>query len=143
MLLVGCLFIVSHFPTFEFTALLTYSRLSRSLLDTSSDVERSSKLEPLSRNVSSSPSPFRDHELILFVSVRSQPENSEFVNTEMAEIEGNLEYELSLGTATYADCFRGDMKARSLTGILVQMFQQLTGVNFIFCTFVRARFDQD
>ena len=50
----------------------------------------------------------------------------------MAEIEGNLEFELSLGTATYADCFRGDMRARSFTGILVQMFQQLTGVNFIF-----------
>ena len=44
----------------------------------------------------------------------------------MAEIEGNLEFEMSLGTATYADCFRGDMKARSWTGILVQMFQQLS-----------------
>lgn len=64
--------------------------------------------------------------------MRSQPENSELVNTEMAEIEGNLEYEMSLGTATYADCFRGDMLKRTMCGIFVQMFQQLTGVNFIF-----------
>lgn len=28
------------------------------------------------------------------------------------------------------------MRARTFCGILVQMFQQLTGVNFIFCPFV-------
>lgn len=45
-------------------------------------------------------------------------------------------FELTLGSATYADCFKGNMRARTFCGILVQMFQQLTGVNFIFCPFV-------
>jgi SP family sugar:H+ symporter-like MFS transporter len=50
----------------------------------------------------------------------------------MAEIQGNYEYELSLGASTYAECFKGNMLLRTMCGILVQMFQQLTGVNFIF-----------
>lgn len=64
--------------------------------------------------------------------MRSQPEDSDIVVNEMSEIQGNLEYEMSLGQATYADCFKGNMAARTWCGILVQMFQQLTGVNFIF-----------
>lgn len=65
--------------------------------------------------------------------MRSQPENSEFIIAEMAEIQGNLEFETSLGESTYGDCFRGSMSRRIWIGVLVQMFQQLTGVNFIFC----------
>ncbi|KAL8276917.1 hypothetical protein RQP46_010645 [Phenoliferia psychrophenolica] len=66
--------------------------------------------------------------------MRSRPIDDPIINTEMEQIEGNLEYERSLGKSTYAECFRGTMLPRTMCGILVQMFQQLTGVNFIYGT---------
>jgi sugar porter (SP) family MFS transporter len=50
---------------------------------------------------------------------------------ELAEITANHEYELSLGKATYLDCFKGNLGKRLMTGCFLQMLQQLTGVNFI------------
>lgn len=53
---------------------------------------------------------------------------------ELAEITANHEYELSLGKATYIDCFKGNLGRRLFTGCALQALQQLTGVNFI-CKF--------
>jgi SP family sugar:H+ symporter-like MFS transporter len=45
--------------------------------------------------------------------MRGQDANSDRVNAEMTEILANIEFEKSLGKATYADCFRGNMLART------------------------------
>ena len=52
---------------------------------------------------------------------------------ELAEIEANHEYELSLGPSTYVDVFLGSphLGRRVLTGCGLQMLQQLSGCNFI------------
>ncbi|KAI0151553.1 general substrate transporter [Xylariaceae sp. FL1272] len=52
---------------------------------------------------------------------------------ELAEIEANHDYELTLGTASYKDVFTGSphLGRRILTGCGLQMLQQLTGINFI------------
>ncbi|KXJ91605.1 putative glucose transporter rco-3 [Microdochium bolleyi] len=52
---------------------------------------------------------------------------------ELAEIEANHEYELALGGTSYKDIFTGSpyLGRRLLTGCLLQMLQQLTGINFI------------
>lgn len=53
---------------------------------------------------------------------------------EVAEIEANHAYELSLGPATYRDVFLGSphLGRRLLTGCGLQMLQQLSGCNFVF-----------
>lgn len=74
--------------------------------------------------------------------VRGQPVESEYVRDELAEIIANYEYESQLiPTTTYlgswAQCFKGSiMKGgsnirRTMVGIAMQGFQQLTGINFI------------
>lgn len=53
---------------------------------------------------------------------------------EIAEIEANHAYELSLGPSTYRDVFLGSphLGRRLLTGCGLQMLQQLSGCNFVF-----------
>lgn len=52
------------------------------------------------------------------------------VGAELDEISRNLDAERALGMHTYLDCFRSTknkMRLRTVTGILIQCFQQLTG----------------
>ncbi|CZS88215.1 probable monosaccharide transporter [Rhynchosporium agropyri] len=51
---------------------------------------------------------------------------------EISEVQANHEYELSLGKSSYADCLKGNLLKRLLTGCALQGLQQLTGINFIF-----------
>jgi len=75
--------------------------------------------------------------------VRGQPIESEYIQDELAEIIANHEYEMSLIPQTtylgsWAQCFKGSLGngasnvRRTLLGIIMQMMQQLTGINFIF-----------
>lgn len=71
------------------------------------------------------------------VRIRGQPATSDYILAELAEIQANFEYESSVGGVSWADCFKGGFKPSSnlrrvLLGVFLQMFQQLTGVNFIF-----------
>ncbi|KAI0285750.1 hypothetical protein BGY98DRAFT_1173228 [Russula aff. rugulosa BPL654] len=54
---------------------------------------------------------------------------------EIEEIRLNLKHEEELGESSYIDCFRSTdnrIRFRTLTGIFIQAWQQLTGINFIF-----------
>lgn len=64
--------------------------------------------------------------------LRRLPADHPAVDDEVAEIKANHDYEMSIGTASYIDCFRGPMLKRQLTGMGLQALQQLTGINFIF-----------
>ncbi|QPG94228.1 hypothetical protein C2857_005437 [Epichloe festucae Fl1] len=75
--------------------------------------------------------------------VRGQPPNSDYVQTEIAEIVANEEYERALIPSTtwfgsWANCFKGSLWSaksnlrRTILGTSLQMMQQWTGVNFIF-----------
>jgi sugar porter (SP) family MFS transporter len=64
----------------------------------------------------------------------SCPANSVEVDGQVAEINLALEAERAIGTSTYRDCFRNTPNRNSFrtwTGIMLQGFQQLTGINFI------------
>jgi MFS transporter, SP family, sugar:H+ symporter len=68
--------------------------------------------------------------------VRGQPSNSPYLQAELAEIQANYDYEMSITSTTWLDCFRGGLRpssnlCRLLIGVALQMFQQWTGVNFI------------
>lgn len=57
------------------------------------------------------------------------------VRSEIADIQTNLDTELTYGTGSYRDCFRNNDRKylyRTLTGTWLQAWQQLTGINFIF-----------
>ncbi|EJF64135.1 MFS monosaccharide transporter [Dichomitus squalens] len=65
----------------------------------------------------------------------SLPPDDPEVETELNDIRAALAEEQKLGDSTYIDCFRfSDNKIflRTMSGILIQAWQQLTGINFIF-----------
>lgn len=64
--------------------------------------------------------------------LRRLPADSPAIRAELTEIQANHEFEMSIGKASYLDCFRGQMRKRQLTGMGLQALQQLTGINFIF-----------
>lgn len=75
--------------------------------------------------------------------LRGQPRDSEFVQTELAEIVANHEYELQVVPqgnyfSSWLNCFSGSLWSqrsnlrRTILGTSLQMMQQWTGINFIF-----------
>ncbi|KAI1372623.1 hexose transporter [Hypoxylon crocopeplum] len=54
------------------------------------------------------------------------------IQAELREIQANHDFEMSIGSSSYIDCFKGPMLKRQLTGMGLQALQQLTGINFIF-----------
>ncbi|KAH8703054.1 high-affinity glucose transporter [Talaromyces proteolyticus] len=64
--------------------------------------------------------------------LRRLPVDHIAIREELTEIEANHKFEMTLGKATYLDCFKGNLLKRLLTGCGLQALQQLTGINFIF-----------
>lgn len=75
--------------------------------------------------------------------LRGEPEGSEYIQQELAEIIANHEYELKVipqGSylASWMNCFSGSLwnpssnLRRTILGTSLQMMQQWTGVNFVF-----------
>ena len=64
--------------------------------------------------------------------LRRMPVDHPALIEELAEIQANHEFEMSVGSAGYLACFKPPIRKRQLTGIALQGLQQLTGVNFIF-----------
>ena len=70
--------------------------------------------------------------------VRGQPTDSDWLQDELAEIQANYEYEQQVGEVSWLGCFTGGILNRNsnirkvLIGTSLQMFQQFTGINFIF-----------
>ncbi|KAJ5462371.1 hypothetical protein N7530_010576 [Penicillium desertorum] len=64
--------------------------------------------------------------------LRRMEVNDPAVVAELAEIQANHDYEMSLGKASYLEIVRGTLGKRLATGCAVQGLQQLAGVNFIF-----------
>lgn len=78
-----------------------------------------------------------DKAMKVLARVRGQPDDSEYILHELAEIQANFDYERQVGEVTWSGCFSGGVftsnsNARKLfIGIAIQMFQQATGINFI------------
>lgn len=65
--------------------------------------------------------------------LRKLPVDHPDLLNELAEIQANHNYELSIGSESYLELLRNpSIRKRLLTGAAVQALQQLTGVNFIF-----------
>ncbi|CAI6099439.1 unnamed protein product [Clonostachys chloroleuca] len=58
--------------------------------------------------------------------LRRLPADHEALRSELAEVQANHDFETSLGTGTYLDCFKPPILKRLLTGMGLQALQQLT-----------------
>lgn len=76
----------------------------------------------------------RDQAMKSLSILRKLPVDHPVLVDELGEVISNYEYELSQGSSTWLDCFRASnhQLRRIITGIGLQAFQQLTGINFIF-----------
>ncbi|KAF2087084.1 general substrate transporter [Saccharata proteae CBS 121410] len=68
--------------------------------------------------------------------LRGQPPDSEYVQQELAELVANYRYEMENMQANWSDCFTGGWSPggnfrRVALGVLMQMMQQWTGINFV------------
>ena len=64
----------------------------------------------------------------------SLPPDHPELQSELDQIRLSYQQELEIGDSSYLDCFRpshNKILLRTLTGIFIQAFQQLTGINFI------------
>lgn len=66
------------------------------------------------------------------VFLRRLPADHPYIEAELAEIQANYNYEVSLGSASYLECAKGTIGKRLFTGVALQSLQQLVGINFIF-----------
>ncbi|KAG9230767.1 putative glucose transporter rco-3 [Amylocarpus encephaloides] len=84
-----------------------------------------------------------DRAATVLARLRGQPQGSEYIQQELAEIVANHEYEMSVTPsggyfASWMNCLRGSLFVppsnlrRTILGTSLQMMQQWTGVNFIF-----------
>ena len=69
--------------------------------------------------------------------LRGVPEDDSGLLEELVEIKATYDYELSFGKTSFLDCFRSTksrskQRLRMMTGIALQAFQQVSGINFIF-----------
>ncbi|CAK4034392.1 related to transporter (major facilitator superfamily) [Lecanosticta acicola] len=70
--------------------------------------------------------------------VRGQSPHSSYIEDELAEIVANCEYEQQTGAVSWKGCFTGGIRhsnsniRKIFIGTALQMFQQWTGINFIF-----------
>lgn len=61
------------------------------------------------------------------VFLRRLPGGHSHLEKELAEIQANYNYELSLGSASYLECVKGSIGKRLFTGMSLQALQQLVG----------------
>ncbi|KPI38056.1 putative glucose transporter rco-3 [Cyphellophora attinorum] len=59
--------------------------------------------------------------------IRRLPVDHPGLVEELAEVRANHDFEMSLGKGTYADCFKGTVGKRLMTGCALQALQQLSG----------------
>jgi sugar porter (SP) family MFS transporter len=69
--------------------------------------------------------------------LRGQPQDSHYIQEELNELVANYEYEINHMSGGWKDCFTGGWTnsgnfRRVMIGVIMQMMQQWTGVNFIF-----------
>lgn len=64
--------------------------------------------------------------------MRAADPKSPEVQDELREIQDGLDFEAQLGGVTWSEMLSPNMIHRTMIGIVIQAFQQLTGINFIF-----------